>query len=105
MPHGMAGTLGKRGRRPPPSTLFGRCGGRPRHVAPYLVSLGYQPSKAMPADGMVVKIGGKEHVIFTTMCEGTRAPTGCPTVARRGPTTPGGCSAWTFWSGAAFRRW
>jgi len=30
----------------------------------------------MLTDGIVVKIGGKEHVIFTTMCEGARAPTG-----------------------------
>ena len=101
----MAGTLGKCGRRLPPSTLFRRCSDCSRHVAPYLVSLDYHLSDTMLTGGIIVKFGGKEHVIFTTMCEGTRAPTGCQTVARRGPTTPGGCSAWTFWSGAAFRRW
>ena len=76
MPHDIADTVGKCGRRPSPSTMFGWCSDYPRLVAPYLASLDYQLSETMLTDEIVVKIGGVEHVIFTTMCEGTRAPTG-----------------------------
>ena len=79
--------------------MFGWCGDYPRLVAPYLASLDYQLSETMLTDEIVVKIGGVEHVIFTTMCEGTRAPTGYQIGRKKGPTTSGSCSAWTFWSG------
>ena len=64
----------------PPVVPLPRPGGvaaaRPR---PCLVSLDCQPSESMAADGITAKIGGVDHMIFATMCEGTCAPTGCQT--------------------------
>ena len=38
----------------------------------------------MPTDGIIVKIGGEDHAIFTTVCGGTRAPTGYRTGRKKG---------------------
>ena len=76
MPHDIADSTAKCGRRPARSTQFGWYRFYPRLVTPYLASLEYQLSETMLVDEIVVKIGGVMHVIFTTMCEGTRVPTG-----------------------------
>ena len=84
MPHDIADTTGKGGRRPTNSTLFGWSSGYPRLVTPYLMSLDYDLSETMLTDEIIVKIGGVHHVIFTTMCEGTRAPTGYQIGCKKG---------------------
>ena len=46
--------------------------------------LDYDLSETMLADETTVKIGGVNRVIFTTMCEGTRAPTGYQIGCKKG---------------------
>jgi len=63
-----------------------------------------QPSEAMPTDGIIVKIGGEDHAIFTTVCGGTRAPTGYRTGRKKGPHGVGELFRMGVLAGAAFRR-
>ena len=76
LPHDISDTIAKDGRRPARSTLYAWNRDYPALVGPYLISLDYQLSDTMLTDEIIVKVSGVPHVIFTTMDEGTRVPTG-----------------------------